>query len=223
VKRLFAALFVFAVALALPLRRAEAHLLPAGQGTVNVVGAGLFAAVSVPASAFHGADDDGDGTLDVAELQRHEEALRAEADRRLLLFDGATPARTVRVDLVLSPEHDATGGRADRVVVLKHAELDAPPEDLRVRCDLFGARDSERRLTITGTRRPAAVKETEVAELTVDANEHRFFAPPAPPVAPTVTFAPIGRAWGWLVGLAGIAALGLLLGARRVTASHPAR
>jgi hypothetical protein len=150
-------------------------------GTVNVVGAGVFVVLSVPASALHDADadDNHDGLLDVAELERHEAALKAEIDRRLVVLDGATAARTVRVDLVLSPEHDAAGDRADHVVVLKHAELPAPPVDLRLRCDLFGERPSERELTITATRHPASGTETQVGVLTPGTTEIAFFPPPA--------------------------------------------
>jgi hypothetical protein len=208
---------VAAAALTIAPRPAQAHLLPAGQGTVNVVGAELFAAVSVPTSALHDADDDGDGTLDVPELQRHEEALRAEADRRLVLRDGATVARTVRVDLILSPEHDAAGGRADHVVVLKHAALDAPPEDLRVACDLFGAGASASGLTITATRHPPTGGiQTEVAVMTAGAPEHGFF-PPAPRAAAAGTVGAFERAPGWLACLVVLVAVGLGHGHRLAT------
>jgi hypothetical protein len=163
-------------------RPAGAHLMAPAQGTVNVVGAGVFVAVSVPASSLHDADDDHDGVLDAGELERHEEALRAEIDRRLVVLDGERPARTVRVDLILSPAHGAPGDRSDQIVALKHAELAAPPSDLRVRCDLFGARASERSLTITATRHPAGGTETQVAVLTPDATERAFFTPA--PVSP---------------------------------------
>ncbi len=179
---LAAAAAALAGALSLGARPAGAHLMPAKQGTVNVVGTGVFAVLSVPASALHDADDDHDGVLDVAELDRHEAALRAEVDRRLVVLDGETAARTVRVDLILSPAHDAAGDRADQIVVLKHAELDAPPADLRVRCDLFGERAPDRELTITATRHPASGTETQAEVFTSGAAEHAFF--PAPSAAP---------------------------------------
>jgi hypothetical protein len=206
-----------AAALTLQPRSAHAHLLPAQQGTVNVVGAELFAAVSVPTSALHDADDNGDGTLDVPELQRHEEALRAEADRRLVLRDGATLARTVRVDLILSPEHDAVGGRADHVVVLKHAALDASPEDLRVECDLFGAGPSAPPLTFTATRHPSGGSvQTEVASLTTALPEHGFFSP-APRPSGAGSLGAVGGAPGWLVCVVALLAVGLALAVARAS------
>jgi hypothetical protein len=167
-----------ATALSLGARPAEAHLMPARQGTINVVGAGVFVVLSVPASALHGADDDRDGVLSAEELDRHEAELRAEVDRRLVVLDGATVARTERVDMILSPEHDAKGGRADQIVVLKHAVLDAAPVDLRVRCDLFGGGAAERELKITATRHPEGGAETQVGVLTPEATERAFFPPP---------------------------------------------
>jgi hypothetical protein len=214
---------VAATALTLAPRAAHAHLLPAGQGTVNVVGAELFAAVSIPTSSLHDGDDNGDGTLDVAELQRHEEALRAEADRRLVLRDGETMARTLRVDLILSPEHDAAGSRADHVVVLKHAALDAPPEELRVACDLFGAGASAPGLTITATRHPATGGvETDVATLTSGAPEHTFF-PPVPRATASGILGGARRAPVWLAGILALVILGLahLPSRRGGTATHP--
>ena len=154
--------------------------MAAKRGTVNVVGSDVYTVLSVPASALHAADDDHDGLLDVAELERHEAALQAEIDRRLVILDGDKAARTVRVDLILSPDHDAAGDRADQVVVLKHATLDAPPTDLRVRCDLFGARASERELTLTATRHPASGTETDVRVLTPETTELAFFPTAAP-------------------------------------------
>jgi hypothetical protein len=188
-------------ALALTAAPAQAHLIPAEQGTVNVVGDGVFVVLSVPTSALHGADDDGDGVVDLAEFQKHEAQLKAEIDRRMAIFDGSALATTVQVDLVLSPRHDGAPG-ADQVVALKHARFDAAPRDLRVRCDLFGAGAAEQKLTITATRHPASGVETEVVALVPGTTEHAFFAPVKPATATAATEG----------GLRGYLAFGLLFG-----------
>ena len=193
-----------ACALSLAAHTAQAHLMSAQQGTVNVVGTGIFVVLSVPVSALPDADDDHDGLLAPSELERHAEALRAEIDRRLVLRDGESLARTVRVDLIASPEHDAAAGRADQLVVLKHAEVDAPPVDLRVRCDLFGAGVSERQLTLRATRHSPSGAETQVASLTPEATEHRFFLPGESRAA-------TGRSPGLLAGAGIVVALGLVV------------
>jgi len=207
----------FAFALSLAARTAEAHLMSAQQGTINVVGTGIFVVLSVPASALPDADDDHDGLLAPSELERHAEALRAEIDRRLVLRDGESVARTVRVDLIASPEHGEAAGRADQIVVLKHAEVDAPPVDLRVRCDLFGAGVSAGQLTLRATRHAPSGAETQVASLTREASEHRFFLPGESGAAPA-TLAARGRSPGLLAGAGIVVALGLVvagLGGRR--------
>lgn len=94
---------------------------------------------------------------------------------------------------MLSPEHGMGGERAEHVVALKHAELDAPPTDLRLRCDLFGASAADWELKVTATRHPASGTETQVAVLTPDAPEHAFFPPPSA--------APQRAGQGWLGGL----------------------
>lgn len=182
--------------------------MAAGQGTVNVVGAAVYTVLSVPASALHDADDDGDGTLDGGELERHEAAIAAEIERRLVVLDGNERARAVRLDLVLSPDHGAAGGRAAQIVALSHTELSAPPTDLHVRCDLFGDGASERALMITATRHPASGTETQVAVLTPEAAEAAFFPPPRAPLGQTM-LGPTGRAGGVLF-LGGLAALAMI-------------
>jgi hypothetical protein len=171
-------------AFALAAAPAEAHLIPARQGTINLVGDAAFVVLSVPVSSLPDADENHDGLVDMEEFTRHEGELRAAIDRRLVVSDGATPATTVRVDLVLSPQHEAARDRADQIVVLKHARFAAPPTDLRVRCDLFGQGPTEQEFSLTATRHPPTGKETEVAVLAPGSPEHAFFTPPGPPPAP---------------------------------------
>lgn len=185
-------------------RTAQAHLIPAGRGTVNVVGESVYAVLSVPVSAIQGIDDDRNGVVDAEEFRRHEADVKAEIDRRLAIADGSTPATTVRVDLVLSPQHDGASAQADQIVALKHAKLAAAPIDLRVRCDLFGASATEKELKITATRHPASGTETQVAALTPAAPEHAFFSPPAPPPPPA------GAPRGALLPLGALAVAALL-------------
>ena len=168
-----------ALAAAFAAAPAGAHLLPPDRATVRVVGAGVFVAASLPVSALHGADDDGDGAIDAAELARHGAELRAEIDARLVI-EGGAPGRTVSLDLVLSPVHGARGDRAEQIVALKHVELAAPPAEVRVSTDLFRAGAGDRALRITATRASSGVAEEAV--LTPQAGAHAFFAA-APPTA----------------------------------------
>jgi hypothetical protein len=162
---------------------ADAHLMAANRATLNVVGESVFAVVSVPVSALHGFDDDGDGLLSMPELERHQDALKTEIDRRFVVSDGDDTGTTVRIDLVLSPQHDGAQDRSSQVVALEHTRFSSAPRDLGLLCDLFGARDGERSLELTATRHTGKGAESEPATLTPEARAHRFFAPAtaAPP------------------------------------------
>ena len=57
---------------------AQAHLMAAQKGTLNIVGDAAFLVLSVPVSALQGVDDDGDGALSVAELRAHTDTVRSQ-------------------------------------------------------------------------------------------------------------------------------------------------
>jgi hypothetical protein len=172
-------------------RPASAHLMAPQHGTLRVLDGDVFAVLSVPVSALHGFDDDGDGALSLEELERHQDTLRGEIDRRVAITDGDVHARTVRVDLVLAPDHEAAQDRAGQVVALEHVAFDAPPRTLGVRTDLFGQGEAERRLAITASHGTARA-DAETAELTPGAPGHTFFARPAEvPTSASPTSSPI--------------------------------
>jgi len=207
VKRAFWYGLVLACVIALYVSPSSAHVMSAGKGTVNLVGAEVFTVLSVPVSALSDVDDNRDGVLDAEEFQRHLPALQSEIDRRLMILDGEVVAKTVRLDLMLSPEHDAAVDRAAEIVALKHAAFTAPPVDLRVRCDLFGQQETQQEIKITATRQPTSGTkvETEEGVLRRRTPEQAFFS--------TVHASPSG---GWMVISAiSIALTGLVMVQRR--------
>jgi hypothetical protein len=54
---------------------AEAHLMVAQHGTLNVVDDGVFMVLSLPVSAFDGVDDDNDGKVSMLEFNNHRGAI----------------------------------------------------------------------------------------------------------------------------------------------------
>ena len=135
------------LALAAP---AWAHLMPAQQGTIRLVGERAYVLVSLPASAF-AADDDGDGSLSLQELRTHAAALEQRAARGFRLLDGEIAARPTAVRLVV----DGTvrqGPGAHHLVLMATYVFDKPPAALRVETDLFGKADEERRLALRALR-----------------------------------------------------------------------
>jgi hypothetical protein len=197
---------------------AEAHLLPSGRATLNRVGTSVFAVVSVPVSALSGYDDDGDGLLSLEELGRHEDGLRDQIRRRFDLHDGDVHPEVIRLDLALSPEHEARPDRADQVVALEHVAFSAPPRSVGLRTDLFDPRSTDPRLTVTASRaRDPATSES--AELTPTVSSHEFL------VSSSVSPArwPAGTAAGVWAGLVG-GAVALVLGRalrRRLSSLRP--
>ncbi|MCA2978951.1 MAG: HupE/UreJ family protein [Myxococcaceae bacterium] len=165
-----------ATALALTAAVASAHLMPAQQGTLNVVGDSVFEVVSLPVSAFPGVDDDGDGQLSEAELAAHEAALVAAVSRGYRLFDGdeagALELALVRAEHDERSEDGAAG--APTLVAMLKTRFRAPPRQLRLETSLFGEGPAAQ-LTIKATRGP----DVEVAVLTPRRASHAFFRPPA--------------------------------------------
>ncbi len=217
-----AARLMLGLSLGLLARTADAHLIAPGHATVHVVNDAAFVVLAVPVSALHGADDDGDGELSLAELDHHHAALEAEIDRRFAVADadGSRPAATARVDLVLSPEHQGAQDRSTTIVALKHVTFAAAPRAVDVRTDLFGARPGERELSVSAREGDHRQRdgEAEAATLTPASPAHRFAF--AAPIAPTEPASSKPTALVALVLFAGLG-LGLRL-ARRAPAPRPA-
>jgi hypothetical protein len=112
----------FALALSL---LATAHLMPARQGTLNVIGTGVFVVVSLPAAAL---ERRGAGDLTSDELQQDLSLISDQLKRRFRVFDGTHQGR---VDYL---QFDAQHG--DEFVALMKVSFDEPPTALRVETDL---------------------------------------------------------------------------------------
>lgn len=118
---------------------ARAHLMPAGQGTLRLVGPSGWLALAVPLEVLHGWDDDGDGRMSLQELQFHAAPLRAQLRQRVVLTDGGDPGRIGYEDLVQSVP-DAGEGRAPQtLVLLRQVSWARAPRAPTLRVDLFGA------------------------------------------------------------------------------------
>lgn len=80
---------------------ASAHMMVAQNGTLNLLGDGAFLVASLPASAFLGVDDDGDGALSAAELRAHQTKIIASMHSGISLQDetGSLPLQGLMVNL----------------------------------------------------------------------------------------------------------------------------
>ena len=156
---------------------AQAHLVAAQKGTLNLVGNAAFLVLSVPVSALHNVDDDGDGMLSKAELATHADAIghQVKAGVQLMGPAGALPLQLVMLDIE-SPE-SAPAAPASHLVALGRYALEARgngqdiaepavSDGLSLRFTLFGSKAGEQVEDLTVTRH----KETQWLRFTEDNN-----------------------------------------------------
>ena len=154
-----------------------AHLMPAQQGTLNVMDSSVFVAVALPASALSKVDTNHDGRLSPAELSAHMSEVQAQLTRRFRLFDGEQAGH---VDFVqpMAEADERTGSSPDTgapyFLALMKFSFSAAPQSLRMQTDLFGDRPEEQQLTFKATRG----EEAEAVVLTPRHMEHSFFRGP---------------------------------------------
>lgn len=122
---------------------AQAHMMVAQQGTLNLLGDGAFMVMSLPVSAFVGVDDDGDGKLSAVELRAHQANIIDAVHRGISVLDetGERPLQGLMVNLA-SPDESPDTPSA-QLLVLGRFALAAQGLNLRLRVDLFGTAHSE--------------------------------------------------------------------------------
>ena len=171
--RLFLVLFLIA-----PL--SYAHLMPAQNGTINIEGNSVFAAISVPISSLLHFDDDHNGKISNEELLLHQLAIKKEVDSRLMIKDGAIKGKTTWLNLIVNPPHTSTEiNRSDELLILKHTQFDGADgvKDLILDINFFGINPNDKPITIKATRGLRPTLASEVAIFTPLNHEHQFFRP----------------------------------------------
>lgn len=131
-----AALALCAALLAWP--SAHAHLMVAQRGTLNLVGDGAFVVLSLPVSAFSGADDDGDGLLSLAELQAHASDLQRQVAQGVQLWSDAGQRPLQGLMLQLSPDEHLPTDSARQLLAMGRFALNGQTQNLRLSLALFG-------------------------------------------------------------------------------------
>ena len=147
---------------------AQAHLMAAQKGTLNLVGDAAFLVLAVPVSALRDVDDNRDGLLSVDELRAHNETIRHQVQAGVQLRGpaGLMPLQLVMLDV--APPDNAPKAAASHLTVMGRFQLSpaavptdakgqAAPEALSLSFSLFGKAASERQQDLTITRQ----KETQ--------------------------------------------------------------
>ena len=149
-----------AVAFGIFCSSAQAHLMVAQKGTLNLQGDGAYLVVSLPVSAFSGIDDDGDGALSNQELTAHEARIHQQLRAELRLRDAQGPRPIDGITLAPTPTDDLVAHGVNHLVVLVRFKLAQPVESIDVtpvhnmafRAGLFGQSEAERHLSIAVTQ-----------------------------------------------------------------------
>jgi hydrogenase/urease accessory protein HupE len=147
-----------------------AHLLPAQNATMNIVGRDAYFVVSAPASAFAGIDDDRSGGLSVFEISRHSQDIATQFAGRFHVSDAGNPVRLLP-GWISTPQTEGVPVDQRYVVILLRAQFAQPPHQPMITTDLFGTGPGEGQMTLSATQGPVS----EVAILTPDTPTHAYF------------------------------------------------
>jgi hypothetical protein len=139
---------------------AQAHLMAAQKGTLNLQGDGAYLVVSLPISAFADVDENKDASWSESELDRHAQRIRRQLAEQIELKD----PRGVRIQqgltLVPTPMDDRHDAPFTQLIVMVRFGLSEsvlphsthPVSGLVLRIGLFGSKPEERELTIAVTQ-----------------------------------------------------------------------
>ncbi len=139
---------------------AQAHLMVAQKGTLNLQGDGAYLVVSLPVSAFSGIDDDGDGAWSAQELGVHGPQIQDQLKAQLRLRDAEGLRPIDGITLVPTPPDDKPADPVTQLVVMARFRLSqAIPRDgaamaqrLSFHAGLFGPSQAEQQLSIAVTQ-----------------------------------------------------------------------
>ncbi|AOW13902.1 hypothetical protein LPB72_01095 [Hydrogenophaga crassostreae] len=135
---------------------AQAHLMVAQRGTLNLVDGGAFMVLSIPVLAFQGIDDSGDGLLSSAEFGAHRQSIIGAVKQGVVLSDAQGPRELQGMMLSLAPpDHRGEGeseGPSSQLVVMGRFDLGEPGSPLRFQVNLFGQSAAEQVFRVTASR-----------------------------------------------------------------------
>lgn len=152
---------------------ALAHLMPAGQGAVRLVGDSAYAVVSIPVSALSGFDDNHDGLIDPAEINAHRASLDEQISRLLVLSNGEQKGKLIFSDLLLSHVGDGMAKASDNVVAVRRYQWASTVESLQLHADLF---ESSATADTQLVMRVLKGSDTDATILSKRRTDYRFFS-----------------------------------------------
>lgn len=154
---------------------AMAHLMPAGKGTLNVVGSKVYVVVSMPVLAFR-TETAVKGRISTKELARREEDLRGQVREGIRLsYNGATATfDQILLSLPSGEGHDGSGD--EDLLVMVVARFEALPGAIELTSSLWAA--GKGGLRVKGTvSEGAETRASEMGKLSPRRPSYVFFAP----------------------------------------------
>ena len=156
---------------------ADAHILPAGSGTIRVASEHAQAVLSVPLDALPNIDDNQDGRASLDEVKRHETRLIGQVTRGFSLADAKAETLDSGAMIVFPGADETEGQDADHIVVLYGVLFSSSPQELTLTYNLFG--ESGDPVSIRASRsRPDGGEDAELIVLRPGAQSARLFEGP---------------------------------------------
>lgn len=160
------------LAVALLSATADAHLMPMGKGTINVIGKSAYIVLSLPVSAFAAVPSCADGVLTKAELAADHEALRrAVLDGLMVEADGVAKLDRVLFDLPVGYGHAPDQSGELTVMVVARLPAESPP---KLSWRLWSEHAPSLTIRATASDGGNTLK-SEVATISRGQPSHRFF------------------------------------------------
>lgn len=152
IKFLGATLFVLSMGVSL-IPVANAHMMVAQHGSLNVTQDGTYMILSLPVSAFQGIDDNADGRLSMEEFKLYRKDIVDAVGKNITLSDDKGSLELQGIMLSPVEMHDDSNGPASQLIVLGRFSLRDIGSPLHFQVSLFGETPTEKRLAITATRK----------------------------------------------------------------------
>jgi hydrogenase/urease accessory protein HupE len=141
----FITIFIVSFFLSAPL--SHAHLMPAGKGTINLIGNLSYVLISLPIQSFpiKGAPQNLELSPEV--LKKNETFLKSWFREHLVLKNGSAKAVWLEVFLSLNPKHQ--GDQSNELVVMAIAKFSDRPQNISIRSELWASEAEPIQLTST--------------------------------------------------------------------------
>ena len=148
----FTAVALSLVGLSLGSPLAQAHLMKAQHGTLNIFEDGIYMVLSLPVSAFDDIDENNDGRLSMVEFNNQRSTIIEAIKNEITLSNSKNNISLEGI--MLSPElsHDSSDASISQLVVLGKFNVHQPIQPLTYTNNLYGQRVNEQIITITVTR-----------------------------------------------------------------------